>query len=70
MALTFRTLTSSNIHSAAHDADKDELHIKFKNGSTYIYQGVDADEAEDFFSAPSHGQHHHENLKQKPFRRG
>ena len=70
MALQFKNLQSSNIHSAAHDADSNELHIKFKTGATYIYRDVDADEADDFFSAPSHGQHHHENLKQKPFRRG
>jgi hypothetical protein len=70
MALDWRNLTSSNIHSAAHDAEAQELHVRFKNGGTYSYQDVDADEADDLFNAPSPGAHHHANLKHKPFRRG
>lgn len=70
MALTWKNLTSSNIAAAAHDADANELHVRFKSGQTYVYKDTEAEEAEDFFNAPSHGQHHHENLKPKAFRRG
>ena len=62
MALNFKTLQSSNIASAAHDPENDELHIKFKSGAAYIYADVNEDEADDFFNAPSHGKHHNENL--------
>ena len=62
MALKFKTLQSSNIASAAHDPETNELRVKFKSGATYVYSDVSDDEAHDFFNAPSHGKHHNENL--------
>ena len=34
---------SSNIAAHGHDAEKNVLAIRFKNGSTYQYAGVDAE---------------------------
>jgi hypothetical protein len=69
-ALRWQTLNSSNIGSAAYDAEKEELHVKFKSSGTYIYEDIDNAEADDFFDASSHGKHFHSELKHKNFRRG
>lgn len=70
MALTWKRLQSSNIDSAAHDPDANELHVKFKSGAHYVYSEVGADEADDFFGAPSHGKHHNSEIAGvKPHRR-
>ena len=34
-------LRSSNIESAGYDAGSHELHVTFKGGTTYLYEGVD-----------------------------
>lgn len=56
---------SSNIESIAHDPDKNLLHVKFKNGSTYEYEGVSKEHHEALMSAKSIGSHIHQHIKPK-----
>lgn len=62
MSLNWKQLVSSNIGSAAYNGETHELHVKFKSGAHYVYSDVSHDEADDFFSASSHGKHHNEEL--------
>jgi hypothetical protein len=39
----FKTITSSNLESAAYDAAKKELVIRFQNGTAYRYPAFPAD---------------------------
>ena len=39
-ALTFKPITSSNLHSAAYDRPWKELTVRFKNGTAYRYFDV------------------------------
>lgn len=56
-------LDSSNVAAMKYDADKGELHVKFKNGGTYVYEGVPPDVAEDMYHSSSAGRFVQENLK-------
>lgn len=38
--MDWKEVESSNLAAVAHDAEKDEMHVKFKNGRVYAYKGV------------------------------
>lgn len=58
------SLSSSMISAVKYEADKLELYVRFNsNGATYIYEGVPADEADDFITSASPGSYFHNNIK-------
>lgn len=46
---------SSNISAVFHDPTTQTLRVHFKKGGVYTYDGVDADKAQGFSTAPSPG---------------
>lgn len=63
--MNFSPVTSSNVAAVAHDPATNTLHVKFKNGGTYAYHGVTADEHHALLHAPSVGAHLHHHIKAK-----
>lgn len=60
-----KPVKSSNIEAVGHDADKNELHVKFKGGGIHIYSGVTPDVHNNFVNADSIGKHFHANIRSK-----
>ena len=56
---------SSNILAIGHDVDKNELHVQFKSGGTFIYSGVDHAAYTLMCKAESVGGHFHAHIKNK-----
>lgn len=48
---------SSNIEAIGHDPVSQTLHVKFKNGSHYTYEGVSAEKHNALDKAESVGKH-------------
>ena len=46
---------SSNLEQVGYDEDKMELHVGFKNGSSYVYTGVPPEIFDQLLGAPSKG---------------
>lgn len=58
-----QAVQSSNIESIGHDSENNVLHVKFKNGGTYTYQGVDTRKFLKLKGAESVGSHLHQEIK-------
>lgn len=56
---------SSSIAAMGHDPAKNELHVKFKAGATYVYSGVDAAKHQQLLGAPSIGKHFQQHIRDK-----
>ena len=56
---------SSNIEAVGHDPHSKTLTVKFKNGGTYEYSGVDANEYNAFMSARSKGAYFHTEIRRR-----
>jgi hypothetical protein len=54
---------SSNVQGASYDEERQELAVRFYNGSVYVYDGVPEMEASAFERAASPGSHVHNFLK-------
>lgn len=54
---------SSNIEAIAYDPDVQELHVTFKGGAIYCYEGVGPKKAEELEQAHSKGQYLNANIK-------
>jgi len=54
---------SSNIESIGYDHEKEELHIKFKGGKTYMYKKVPISLYEELISAASIGKFFAANIR-------
>ena len=54
---------SSNIYSIGHDPIANELHVRFKTGNTFIYEGVGPEHHAAMIAAPSVGKYFHANVK-------
>lgn len=52
-----QSVTSSNVEAVGHDAAANKLHVRFKNGGHYVYEGVDARGFQALLRAPSVGRH-------------
>ena len=52
-----KEVESSNIHSFGYDPDLRQMHIKFKSGGHYVYDGVPQSEHDAFGAAESKGRH-------------
>ena len=57
---------SSNIESIGYDADKRELHVKFKSGGHYIYEEVESTVRTSAMAADSIGGFLHSNVIRGP----
>ncbi|MHB1545041.1 MAG: KTSC domain-containing protein [bacterium] len=56
-------VSSSNIESVGYKEDERIVCVRFLNGSTYIYKGVEKHEFEALRNAPSVGSYLHRNFK-------
>jgi len=56
---------SSNIASIGYDIATQELEVTFKNGSTYVYEGVPSELHAMLLIAPSVGKHLDQHVKGK-----
>lgn len=56
---------SKNIYDITHDPIKNELHVTFHNGQTYIYHDVPAKSFVDLMNSRSIGQHFATHIKPK-----
>ena len=56
-------VSSSNIESIGYDANNLELHIRFLNGSLYVYKNVPQFEYDNLLQAPSVGSYLNRNIK-------
>lgn len=63
--MDFKSVKSSNVAAIAHDPETNTLHVRFKNGGTYAYQGVDAEKHAALMSADSVGSFLHAHIKGK-----
>lgn len=58
-----RSVFSSHIESIGHDPETNELHVKYQNGRTSIYEGVPADLADTVSNSESVGSAIHQMIK-------
>jgi hypothetical protein len=62
-AVNLVPVQSSNVAAVGHDAKTNELHVEFKNGTRYVYEGIDAARHAELMAAPSIGSHLHGVIK-------
>lgn len=53
--MEMKPVQSLNIEAIGHEGD--EMHVKFKNGGTYVFNGVKAEDFECLCCAKSVGRH-------------
>lgn len=58
-----QSVTSSNIDQIGYDKENNELHVRFKNGSLYIYEGVNEDHFVSMTTAESVGKYLNQHIK-------
>lgn len=56
-------VSSSMIRAASYDPESQELHLTFKKGAKWIYEGVPQSEADSFAGASSAGQYFLSSIK-------
>jgi frataxin-like iron-binding protein CyaY len=59
---TWSSVDSSNVDSIKYDTNGNNLHVRFKNGSEYIYEDVEPELAEGLYHASSAGNYLRENI--------
>ena len=52
-----KKVDSSHLDTIHFDKDTNTLHIKFTNGQTYHYYGINENDYKNFENAESHGKH-------------
>lgn len=57
------TVVSSNINAIGYDLATQDLHVEFKNGKTFKYMEVSAQEALELGKAQSVGRHFNRHIK-------
>ena len=57
------SVSSSNIESVGYEEQDETVHVRFLNGSLYIYKGVPLHEFENLRDSPSLGSYLHRNYK-------
>lgn len=65
MPLDWQNVWSSHIAALAYDSDASELHVRYQNGKTAVYEGVSADKAAQVSQAPSIGMALHQLVRGK-----
>jgi hypothetical protein len=63
MAVSVRTVDSSNILSIGYDSEASELRVVFANGGVYSYEGVSQEAYEKFIAADSKGAYLAKHIK-------
>lgn len=67
MTIEMVPVTSRNMSHVGYDAEKNELHVKFHSGPTYIHTGVQPDQHEammaDNVPGKSIGQHYNTKFR-------
>lgn len=66
--LPLQEVKSSNVQAVGYDAETQRFGVRFKNGATYHYEGVDAKTAEAVSTAPSVGSAVHSVLVKGSFK--
>lgn len=61
--MTREPVHSSNIKAIGYDPDTRELHVEFKGGGVFCYDGVSAAQHAALMAAPSHGAYLHAKIK-------
>lgn len=61
--MDMQNVESSNVESVGYDPDTQELHVRYKNGSLYKYEGVPPEAHEELMAADSVGTHLAANIK-------
>ena len=61
--VTMISVSSSNIESIGYNDQSQEVHVRFLDGSEYIYKGVPQHEFDTLLNAPSKGSYLHRNYK-------
>jgi len=56
-------VSSSNVESVGYDEVNQIAHVRFLNGTLYIYKGVPKNEFDGLLNAPSIGSYLHRNFK-------
>lgn len=56
-------IQSSTISSAAYDEEKQELHVKFNTGLTYVYSDVPPEKYQGLMQSSSKGRFLHKHIK-------
>lgn len=64
--VTLHPVKSSNVHSAGHDPERDQMHVAYHSGIEGHYDNVDANTFRMFLAAPSQGTFIHKFIKSKP----
>ena len=60
-----QSIDSEAIEAVGYEPSKQILRITYRNGRTYDYSGVPADELDEFMSAPSRGAYANRVIKPK-----
>lgn len=63
VASDWQPLASSNLSAFRYDPDTGQLEIRFVNGTTYSYAGVDPTVVAGLAEASSPGRYFHDNIK-------
>lgn len=61
--MDMKPVKSDSIEAIGYDNDQKLMHIKFKSGQTYAYDGVPVDVHAALILAPSAGRHFHANIR-------
>ena len=56
-------VTSSNINAVGYDFKEEVLHVQFKGGKTYIYEGVPRHIYDELMMAESVGKYFNQTIK-------
>jgi len=60
-----RRVFSSHVEEIGYDAEKQELHVKYRDGRTSVHDGVSQATADRVLSAPSIGTALHQHVRGK-----
>lgn len=60
---SMKEIKSSNVKAIGHDAVKNELHVQFRGGGHYVYEGVPNDKMAKLLAADSVGKFIGEHIK-------
>lgn len=60
-----KPVDSSNVAAVGYEPDSNVLHVQFKNGGRYSYEGVSPAHHEDLIGAKSVGSHFYNHIQGK-----
>lgn len=63
LAVPMQKVESSNIAAIGHDPHLNELHVRFSNGTTYVYSDVHRIFYQNMLASKSAGKYHADTIK-------